>query len=131
MRLDRDVTVKHMPKKLDNYLFSLVTIIHVKHPWKYMLIVHEKGDLRVYSSYICSVTTNVEHTVQTVTLIILCWYSNFLSSTKERLNALLLCGQDWRGVSLTLFKVYENIWMLKCHWLCAFNRLWLYEKSVF
>lgn len=59
------------------------------------------------------------------------WDANVLSSAKERLNTLLLRSQDWGGVSLTLFKVYENIWMCKCHWLCASNRLWLYEKSVF
>ena len=81
----------------------------------------------LYIAQSCTLKLHTEHTP----FITLCWYSNFLSQAKERLNALLLCGQDWRGVSLTLFKVYENIWMLKCHWLCAFNRLWFYEKSVF
>lgn len=54
--------------------------------------------------------------IWTVTLITLCSYSNFLSKAKERLSALLLRSQDWRHVSLTLLKVYENIWILKCHW---------------
>lgn len=57
---------------------------------------------------------SMKPSIWTVTLITLHSYSNFLSKKlKKDWMPRRRTAKDWRRVSLTLLKVYENIWILK------------------